>query len=85
MPEMLLAKLYLGWLTHVRRQRELGGHSLLRLRSDHRTGINMFRAKSERLLEAPERKNTGSRAAPDTTTLRPRPATELLAARALMS
>ena len=84
MPEMLLAKLYLGWLMHVRRQRELG-HSLLRLRSNHRTGINMFRAKSERLLEAPERKNTGSRAAPDTTTLRPRPATELLAARALMS
>ena len=33
----------------------------------------MFRAKSERLLEAPERKNTENRAATDTTILRPRP------------
>ena len=33
----------------------------------------MFRAKSERLPEAPERKNTESRAATDITTLRPRP------------
>jgi hypothetical protein len=84
MPEMLLAKLYLGWLTHVRRQRELGGHSLLRLRSDHRTGINMFRAKSERLLEAPEERTLRVERQP---TLRPcdrAPATELLAAPTLM-
>ena len=43
------------------------------------TGINMFRAKSERLLEAPERKNIERRATTDITTLRRRPGAELLA------
>jgi hypothetical protein len=71
------------WLMHVRHERGLG-HFLLRLRSDHRIGINMFRAKSERLLEALQERTLRVERQP---TLRPCdrvPATELLASRALM-